>query len=342
MRQNRKIIAITTRLRATLWRTSGLLVLLALWEIAPRWGWAEPQFLPPFSTAAETIYRQWLAGYLWAHLAVSLWRVVTGLFMAMLIGIPLGFLLGSHGRVTVAAFNPLFRLLSQANPFSLLPVFMLFFGIGEAAKLAVIAWVCLWPVLFNTISGVQNIDTELIKIARAFGLKTWERGTQLFLPATAPAIFTGLRIGVEMAFFILIAAEMIGAIAGLGWLLHTAAHLNQIPRMYAAATCIVILGVILNRSLAAVEKRLFFWREDETSVIAGAIVGAGSGGQPEGKPRRPLSRWQIALISILLLGIIVFGGLFTAGINQKGGLERPTRHGPMQTEDSHFGSSGGI
>jgi len=245
------------------WRASGLLVLLALWEMAPGLAWVDPKFLPSFSTVMRTIYHQWLNGFLWVHLVVSLWRVVTGLLIALLIGIPLGFVLGGFGKTVVQTFNPLFRILSQANPFSLMPVFILCFGIGEAAKLAVIAWVCLWPVLFNTINGVQNIDPDLIKAARAVGLKSVGLGTRVFFPAVAPSIFTGLRIGVEMAFFILIAAEMIGAIAGLGWLLHTAAHLYQIPWLYAAATCIVFLGVLLNRCLLWLENHLYFWKEDD-------------------------------------------------------------------------------
>jgi NitT/TauT family transport system permease protein len=318
--------------RNILLQTSGLTFLIILWEALPGLGIVDPRLLPRFSTVVWMIYRQWQAGFLWVHLMVSLWRAVTGLLIAMVIGIPLGFLLGRFGRAVVEAFNPLFRVLSQANPFSLMPVFILFFGIGEMAKLAVISWVCLWPVLFNTITGVQSIDPQLIKSARSFGLKKVDLATAVLLPAAAPAVFIGLRIGVEMAFFILIASEMIGATAGLGWLLHQSAHLYQVPRLYAAATCIIILGVFLNRILLWLELRLFFWRETEWEP----------GKKQELRPKYRLNRLEITLVSLLFLGILILGGQLAAKVNREGGIRMPHSQHQQQLEDPSFGSSGGI
>lgn len=297
--------------------------------------WVDPQFLPRFSIVLKTICQNWTEGFLWVHLVVSLWRVVMGLAMAALIGLPLGMALGLRGRRLVEICHPLFRLLSQANPFSLMPVFILLFGIGELAKLAVIAWVCLWPLLFNTVTGVQNTDSDWLKTARSMGLKGFALGVSVVFPAAAPAIFTGLRIGVEMSFFMLIAGEMIGASAGLGWLLHSSAHLYLIPRMYAAATCIVALGVVLNRLLLFLDQRLFFWgdnglRSNEKNMSS--------------KPQRRLGRYELALAVAITVGIIIGGGSLAGKVNQKGGIESNSRHfnHAASGEAPNFGSHGGL
>jgi NitT/TauT family transport system permease protein len=319
-------------IRNILLQVSGLLFLLILWEITPWLGWIDSKYLPRFSTVIWTIYQQWLAGFLWVHIVFSLWRAVTGLLIAMIIAIPLGLVLGHYSKSWLESFKPLFRILSQANPFSLMPVFILFFGIGEAAKLAVITWVCLWPILFNTITGVQNIDAQLIKTARSLNLKPMDLLASVLLPAAAPFIFIGIRIGVEMAFFILIASEMIGAVAGLGWLLHNSAHLFQISRMYAAATCIVLLGVFLNRSLLLLEEYLFFWKENEF----------GFDKKKKSKPNHRLGRWELALISLLIIAITVLGGRLVGEINLKGGFGELHSHQNHQPQVQDFGSSEGL
>ncbi len=294
--------------------------------------WVDPQFLPRFSTVLKTICQNWTEGFLWVHLVVSLWRVVMGLAMAVMVGLPLGVALALRGRRLVEICNPLFRLLSQANPFSLMPVFILLFGIGELAKLAVIAWVCLWPVLFNTVTGVQNTNLDWLKTARSMGLKGFALGISVVFPAATPAIFTGLRIGVEMSFFMLIAGEMIGASAGLGWLLHSSAHLYLIPRMYAAATCIVILGVLLNRLLLFLDRRLFFWGDNGLRFSEEKNMSS--------KPQRRLGRYELALTVAIIVGIIIGGGVLTGKVNQKGGIESNSRH--SNHEAPNFGSHGGI
>jgi NitT/TauT family transport system permease protein len=241
-------------------RYSGVILILVLWQILPEVGLLDSQFIPPFSEVVVQLCELTLKSELMVHVAVSLWRVIMGLIIAAAAAIPLGLLLG--GWLTRAAdiVNPLFRIFSQVNPFSLMPIFILFFGIGEAAKLAVVAWVCLWPILYNTVSGVRRLDPVLIKTAMSMNTSKFEMLKKVVIPGAAPSIFLGLRIGVEMSFFMLISAEMIGATAGVGWLFHNSAMNNQIPRMYAAGVCIVILGIVLNRFLIYSQNKLFFWK----------------------------------------------------------------------------------
>jgi NitT/TauT family transport system permease protein len=153
--------------------------------------------------------------------------------------------------------DPFLRVLSQVNPFSLMPVFVLFFGLGETAKIVVIAWVSLWPIVFYTIIAVKSVDPLLVKTGRSFGIPDAGLYARVMLPAAMPLIFVGLRIGAGLVFFMIVAAEMLGSNAGLGWLVHNSAMNYHIPGIYAGAVLIVVLGYLLNRLLAALEASLF-------------------------------------------------------------------------------------
>ena len=252
-------------LNCYLLRSSGIIIFLALWEIAPRLAWLDPYFVPPLSVVLVEIGTLFKSGDLPVHLLVSSWRGVTGLSLALLIALPLGFMLGRWLTGLADALDPLLRLLSQVNPFALLPVFLLLFGIGESAKVAVVAWVTLWPILFYTITATRSVDPLQIKSAAAMGGSPAEMLFKVILPASVPTIFVGIRIGASLTFFILIAAEMLGAGSGLGWLVHNSAMNYLIPRIYAGATFIVLLGFFLNRFLLYMEKLLFVRQDSSVS-----------------------------------------------------------------------------
>jgi NitT/TauT family transport system permease protein len=177
------------------------------------------------------------------------------------IAIPLGFLLGGGFRTFERLINLPLRFLGQVNPFSLFPMFILLFGIGELSKGAMIFWVCLWPILFNTITGVKGIDPLLVKSARSMGTGPVALFYKVILPGAAPGIFTGLKMGSGTAFFMLIAAEMIGASRGLGWMVWNAQINFMIPRLFAATVVISVLGLILNQLFVVLERKMIGWKE---------------------------------------------------------------------------------
>lgn len=242
-------------------RYSGVVLLIVLWEILPRIGVFNPQFIPAFSTVIAQIYVLWLKNNLITNIMVTLWRVLVGLMIAAVIAVPLGLVLGGWFNRAADLLDPLFRIFGQVNPFSLLPAFILFFGMGEITKLAVIAWTSIWPILYNTVSGAKSTDKLLIKTAVSMKISNWQLFKKVLVPSAAPSIFAGLRVGTEMSFFIVIAAEMISSNAGLGWLFHNASMNNQIPRMYSAGLFIIILGVLLNRFLVYFQNKIFFWKD---------------------------------------------------------------------------------
>jgi NitT/TauT family transport system permease protein len=209
-----------------------------------------------------------------------------------------------------------------------MPVFALFFGIGELAKIAVIGWVSLWPIVFYTITATRSIDPILIKTGVSLGISPKELLVKVVLPASLPTIFTGIRISAGLTFFILIASEMLGGSSGLGYLVHTSAMNYQIPRIYAGATFIILFGFFLNRALLFVERRLCC---REASTICVSLPTTEN--IPEWRPQR--FRFAIALAAVLLMVVMVFGGLEVQ--------QRSSKSSPIAREEGkhsrHLGST---
>jgi NitT/TauT family transport system permease protein len=241
---------------------SSILLFFIVWELAPKAGGLLETFIAPPSVVVITLWELLITGELCGHVAVSLGRATAGFGVASLVAIPLGFLLGGNFRRFERIVNPVLGFLGQVNPFSLFPLFILIFGISELSKGAMIFWVCIWPILLNTVTGVKGIDPLLVKSARSMGTSLPTLFFKVILPAASPGIFTGLKMGSGTAFFMLIAAEMIGASRGLGWLVWNAQINFQIPKLFAATVVISLLGLILNSLLVLLERHLLGWRSN--------------------------------------------------------------------------------
>ena len=240
----------------------GLVLLLVLWELAPRLGVIDNQFFPPPSLIVKEGAKLAASGELLVHIGVSLRRTLQGLVCAISLAVPLGFIMAGWFPRFTKFMTPLLRLLGQINAFSLFPLFVLFFGIGELAKFSIIFWSSLWPVLFTTIAGVKQVEPLLIKVSRSMGSGRLTIFLKVLLPGALPSIFTGIRVGANVAFLMLIAAEMIGASTGLGWLIHNSSVNYVIPRLYLAAVLIAFLGMTLNYTLHFIEGRVITWKQD--------------------------------------------------------------------------------
>lgn len=236
-----------------------IVAFLALWEIAPRVGLVDEVFLPPFSTVIEAFFDLLQSGELWQHVSASLSRALIGFFVAIVIAIPLGIAIAWYRPVS-DFLNPILELFRNTAALALLPVFILILGIGEESKIALVIYACTFPILLNTISGVRTVDPLLIKSASSLGLSPVRLFQKVVLPAAVPTIFTGIRMAAASSILVLIAAEMVGAKAGLGYLI-TASQFNfQIPNMYAGIVAISVLGLTINAVLVLIERRLSRWR----------------------------------------------------------------------------------
>jgi NitT/TauT family transport system permease protein len=242
-------------------KSIAVVIFLILWQVAPLVGMADHQFIPTVTEILATLWKLAANGELFVHIGVSLGRALMGFAIAATVAIPLGFLLGGWFKKFEELLDPLLQLLAQVNPFSVFPIFILLFGIGEVAKISIIFWVCIWPVLFNTISAVKNIEPLFLKAARAMGTSKWVLFWKVVIPGAAPTLFTGIKSGAGIAFFMLIAAEMIGASAGLGWMVLNSEVNYQIARLFASAVTIAILGIAINNLIKFIEKKVITWKE---------------------------------------------------------------------------------
>jgi NitT/TauT family transport system permease protein len=240
-------------------RSIAITAFLALWELAPRLGLAEPAFMPPLSEVLGTGLELIGNGQLVSHVRASVSRSLVGFGLAILYAVPLGLAIGWY-RPFASVVSPLLEALRNTAALALLPVFILLLGIGEASKIALVIYSCSFPILLNTIAGVRNVDPLLIKSARTMGLSPLQLFRKVILPASVPTIFVGVRLAGAYSLLVLVAAEMIGAKAGLGYLIIYAQYNFQIPNMYVGILSLTIIGLFFNQVLQQLEKHFTRWK----------------------------------------------------------------------------------
>lgn len=260
----RTVLRTTGRLLAAFARrTVAVAVFLAGWEVVPRTGVVDSVFLPPFSKVADAWWDLLVSGDLWTNLQASLVRSLVGLVLAVIVAIPLGVLIGWY-PLLAELLNPLLELLRNTAALALLPVFVLLLGLGESSKISLVMFACTWPVLLNTIAGVRTVDPLLVKSARSLGFPPFQLFRKVVLPSALPTVFTGIRLAGAASILVLVAAEMTGAKAGLGYLINADQYNFEIPQMYAGIVTISLLGLVVNQVLVALENRFSRWRRPLT------------------------------------------------------------------------------
>jgi NitT/TauT family transport system permease protein len=250
-----------------LWKSAAILGFLLLWEIAPNHllDQATSTFLPPFHAVAIAWWRLVLDGTLATQFEASIARSITGFAIAVVVAVPLGLLIAWY-RPLAELLNPLLELFRNTAPLALLPVFTLILGIGETSKIAIIFYASVFPLLLNTIAGVRTVDPLLIRAARSLGLSQISLFRKVILPSAVPTIFTGIRMAGATSILILVAAEMVGAKAGLGIYVQSTQSSFLIPQMYAGIVTISVLGITVNYALVRLERHFSRWRTGAAAI----------------------------------------------------------------------------
>lgn len=245
-------------LRHSLTRYGLLGAFLLAWQLGATYGFLNPAVLPPLDRIAAALWDGLQSGALQEDLWISLQRSGIAFLAAVAVGIPLGLLMGQI-PVVERAFDPILQLFRQTSALALYPVFILLLGLGESSKVFVIFWAALFPVLLATISGVKEVDRKLVEMARTYGARPLTVFWRVILPASVPSIFVGLRLSATTALLLLIAAEMIGANAGIGFKVMNAQYNFQIPLMFAVIFLLAALGLVANGVLVVLQRRLCRW-----------------------------------------------------------------------------------
>jgi sulfonate transport system permease protein len=232
--------------------------LLAL-ELSVRGGLIPANLLPPPSQIIETL-RDLSAQGLLGHIAASTLRVLAGFVAGALLAVLLGAAVGLS-RHAEAILDPSFQALRAIPSLAWVPLLLLWLGIDEAPKIVLIAIGAFFPIYMGVASGIRGVDRKLIEVARLYRLSNVALTRRVLLPAALPAILTGLRNGLSLAWMFMVAAELIAASKGLGYLLSDGRETSRADIVLAAIVLLAILGKLSDGLMAAIEKRSLAWRD---------------------------------------------------------------------------------
>lgn len=234
-------------------------VLVALAEWGTRAGWISNLTLPRPSDVGATLVELWQSGLLWTHIVPSLTRLVVGSAMGISAGICIGVMIGLFSYVR-AGLIPLVAAIFPIPKIALLPLFVIWFGIDEGSKYALIALGTFTPTIVATYGAVDNVDRTLVRMGQSFGL-TWSSIVRkIILPGALPGILSGLRVSIAIGIILLVAAEMLGAEYGIGAYILQAGSLYDLERLFAGVLILSVLGVVTSWAIGQLEKRLLRWR----------------------------------------------------------------------------------
>ncbi|MDX1385197.1 MAG: ABC transporter permease, partial [Thermoanaerobaculia bacterium] len=222
-----------------------LIVVLVLWQLGSRVGFIDELTLPSPLQVASALADLWTSGDVWRHLFASLRRIVTGWVAGFGFGVALGLVMGvfSWGR---SLGLPLVSALFPIPKIALLPLFILWFGIGEGSKVATIAFGVFFPTVVSTYTAVDAVPRGLVRMGQSFDLGAAAIVRKILLPGALPGILAGARISASIALILVVAAEMIGAEDGVGALILTSGHLLQTDRLLAGVVILSILGLLVS------------------------------------------------------------------------------------------------
>ncbi|NBB12709.1 ABC transporter permease [Pseudomonas sp. SLFW] len=243
-------------------RLKGLVVpvaILVLLEIVVRIGWVQSYQMPAPSEIFTTL-TDLANGALWKHISASLLRVLSGFG----IGAGLALLFAAWvglSREAEAYLEPTFAGLRSIPSLAWVPLLLLWLGIGETSKIVLIAIGAFFPVYLNGVAAIRGIDRKLVEVGKMYRFSQRQMILHLFLPAALPGLFTGLRSGLSLAWMFLVAAELIAATKGLGYLLSDGRETSRPDIVLAAIIVLALLGKISDGVLAMLEKRLLAWRD---------------------------------------------------------------------------------
>jgi sulfonate transport system permease protein len=240
-------------------RAAAPAVLVLAWWISTSLRWVDPSVLPGPHAVAEGIVRLWTQDDLPHQIGVSLLRALVGGACGISVGLLLGLAAGLS-QLGEEAYDSLVQMLRTIPFLALVPLFIVWFGIGETPKLLLIALATSFPMYLNVYAGVRNVDRKVVEAARTFGLRGPGLIREVIVPLAMPAILTGLRYALSISVLVLVAAEQINASAGLGYLLNAAQLYQQVDVILICIAIYAILGLLADLIVRLLEHLLMPWR----------------------------------------------------------------------------------
>jgi taurine transport system permease protein len=237
-------------------------VAIFFWFLATNLGWIKPLFLPPPQELLDTVVDLVKVGYrqvsLQWHILVSLARALFAFAMAGLVGIPIGLLMGFF-PVFNAVLDPFVQFFRPLPKLALIPLVILWFGIGELSKFVLIFMATLLTVIVSAAAAVKSVPENRIRVARALGVNQYQFFRHVIFPSVLPDLFTGMRVGVGIGWTTLIAAEMIAATSGVGWMVLNASSYLRTDVVLLGIVILGTTGYLLDIAIVMIQKKVVPW-----------------------------------------------------------------------------------
>jgi NitT/TauT family transport system permease protein len=246
---------------------SSIVLLLIVWELLPRLITLSAGTKLFFTTPSQiggTLWKMFATGTIWTPLGVSASGFAIGLGFAIVVGLPLGVLIG-RSRTLNAMFDPFITAFNATPRLVFLPLVMLWFGLGLWSKVIIVFIGALFPILINTYEGVRNSDKLLINVVRSFGAKEWDIARLVVIPNAMPYIVAGLRLAIGRAVLGVVVAEFFGSESGLGVMMVQAAGRYQVDIVFSGLIIFAALSLAMTAAVQVVEHRLSRWRPQHAS-----------------------------------------------------------------------------
>ena len=236
------------------------LILLSLWEIGGRLAWWQPNLLPTPSDVLAFLADSWKDGSLADHLGATGGRLGLGFLLGLLGAVGLGSLTGMSALALRLA-DPLVQAFRAIPSLAWVPLILVWLGIGETSKVSLIAVGVFFPIYLNLVAGFQGVDRKLVEVGRIFGLDSAAVVRRIVLPAALPSFLTGVRSGLGLGWMFVVAAELIGASRGLGFLLDYGRNISRTDMIIASIILFAVLGKASDAVLVLLEKKALSWRD---------------------------------------------------------------------------------
>lgn len=231
------------------------IIFLFIWQCVIWIGDYQPILLPGPLLVAESIWQFIITGEIFSHLGISLFRFIVGFGFAVIVGVPVGFLLG-RSNALFDAIEPLFQLIRPVSPIAWSPFVVLWFGIGSLPAMAIIFIAAFFPIVFNTIKGIRNVEPQYLKIASNLNLRGWSLYRNILFPGAFKHIMGGIHMAVGTSWIFLVSGEMIGAQSGLGFLIVDSRNMLNLEDVLSAIFFIGVFGFLIDRLISYLEKMI--------------------------------------------------------------------------------------
>ena len=245
------------------WSIVSIVAILLLWSVATYYEWTTPIFLPPPSEVLTQFWRIATDGFrgsnLWEHLGVSLYRLLYGFFLGCLVGIPVGFAMGLS-KTMRGFFDPIVEFMRPIPPLALIPLSIIWLGIDDKSKIFLLFLAALWVMVISARSGVQGIRLSKIHAAYTLGASRTQLLFRVILPNALPEIFIGMRVAMGVCWGTLVAAELVGADAGIGYVITVAGKFLETGLVFVGIIIIGIIGAIIDVVMRKLERFLVPWK----------------------------------------------------------------------------------